>query len=49
MLQLGFCRGKAYVVILREEITRNSGICMKLRERAEKPLDGIYNLHLKMA
>jgi hypothetical protein len=49
MLQLGFCMGKAYVFIQREEITRNLGLCMALRERADKPLDSFYNLHLKMA
>jgi len=49
MLQLGFCRGKSYAVIQREEITRNSGLCMGIRERAEEPLDSIYNLRLKMA
>jgi len=48
MLQLGFCRGKAYAVIQREENARNSGLCMEPRERVEKPLDSIYNLRLKM-
>jgi hypothetical protein len=37
MLQLGFCKGKTYAVIQREESKRNSGLCMELRERAEKP------------
>jgi hypothetical protein len=49
MLQLGFCMGKAYAIIQREEITRNLGLCMALREKTEKPLDSIYNLRLKMA
>jgi len=43
MLQLDFCRGKAYAVIQRGEITRNSGLCMEPRARAEKLLDRIYN------
>jgi hypothetical protein len=49
MLQLGFCMGKAYAFIQREEITGNLGPCMALGGRAEKPLDCIYNLPLKMA